>query len=101
MVILPWGEIKVKLTSGRKIDIAANIRLQSHAEIIRMFKRKMLEEGRYSEILSDSTMYAILEQCHAKQSKAQTCVDYYLAAALDVKINFFNLNDRKFRDSVR
>lgn len=44
----------------------------------------MEEEGRKDEILPLSTMYAILEHCHAAKSKELTCVDYFLAAALDV-----------------
>uniref|UniRef100_A0A914QML5 C2H2-type domain-containing protein n=1 Tax=Panagrolaimus davidi TaxID=227884 RepID=A0A914QML5_9BILA len=42
----------------------------------------MEEEGR-TKVLPKSTMLAILNHCHAKKSKELTCVDYYLAAALD------------------
>uniref|UniRef100_A0AC34G5Y4 Uncharacterized protein n=1 Tax=Panagrolaimus sp. ES5 TaxID=591445 RepID=A0AC34G5Y4_9BILA len=43
----------------------------------------MEEEDRIDEVLPLSTMYAILEECHAKKSKELVCVDYYLAAAID------------------
>uniref|UniRef100_A0A914Y5R8 Uncharacterized protein n=1 Tax=Panagrolaimus superbus TaxID=310955 RepID=A0A914Y5R8_9BILA len=83
MVLLPYGETSVKLSNGVKLDVAANMRMQSHKQIIRMFRIKMEEEGRMNEVLPLRTMYAILEHCHAKKSKELTCVDYFLAAALD------------------
>uniref|UniRef100_A0A914YDL3 C2H2-type domain-containing protein n=1 Tax=Panagrolaimus superbus TaxID=310955 RepID=A0A914YDL3_9BILA len=82
MVILPYGGTSVIMSNGQKLDVAANMRMQSHMQIIRMFLKKMEEEGR-TKVLPKSTMLAILNHCHAKKSKELTCVDYYLAAALD------------------
>uniref|UniRef100_A0A914P6G8 Integrase catalytic domain-containing protein n=1 Tax=Panagrolaimus davidi TaxID=227884 RepID=A0A914P6G8_9BILA len=83
MVLLPYGEKSVKLSNGEKLDVAANMRMQSHKQIIRMYRKKLEEEGRTGDALPLSTMYAILKHCHAAKSKELTCVDYYLAAALD------------------
>jgi hypothetical protein len=87
MVLLPYGQKSVKLSNGENLDVAANMRMQSHKQIIRMYRKKLEEEGRTEDALPLSTMYAILKHCHAAKSKELTCVDYYLAAALDVSFH--------------
>ncbi|GMR31448.1 hypothetical protein PMAYCL1PPCAC_01643 [Pristionchus mayeri] len=79
VVGLPYGVKVVKYSDGSKDVVPNTIRLQSHAEIIRMFTAHMKQQNKGHLLLSETTMYEILRRCGATRSHALTCIDYYLS----------------------
>uniref|UniRef100_A0A7E4V3E4 C2H2-type domain-containing protein n=1 Tax=Panagrellus redivivus TaxID=6233 RepID=A0A7E4V3E4_PANRE len=85
LISLPYGIKHAKLSDKTKIDIPHTIRIQRHAEIIRMYVSKRREEEKNPEFqpLPRSTMFEICHHCYAIRSKALTCVDNYLASGYE------------------
>lgn len=88
MITLPYGEKTLTFSNGKKMSIPNKMRIMSHSEIVRTFTGKMTEEGKKDMLLPESEMYAVLAKCYATPSKNLACVDYYVAAGLEV-INHF------------
>lgn len=90
MIGLPYGRVFAKLSDKQKIEIPNVLRLQRKAEIIRLYY-KFLEESNLNNMkLSRATLFRILDVCSAKERKAVTCLDSYVALGMEVCILVLN-----------
>ncbi|XP_071126479.1 uncharacterized protein [Mytilus edulis] len=74
---LPFGERKLKLQDGKKIETPNIIRCMGPAAIVDQYKQYCKEND--FNPLGDSTMFKILSECTATMRKSLEGLDYYLA----------------------
>ncbi|XP_071150590.1 uncharacterized protein [Mytilus edulis] len=74
---LPFGERKMRLSSGKIIETPNVIRCMAPAAIIQQFKQYCAENEEIP--LGDSTMFKILTECTANVRKAFEGIDYFIA----------------------
>ncbi|CAC5407841.1 unnamed protein product [Mytilus coruscus] len=73
---LPFGERKLKLQDGKKIETPNIIRCMGSAAIVYQYKQYCKEND--FNPLGDSTMFKILSECIATMRKSLKGLDYYL-----------------------
>ena len=81
---LPYGQKTVKTSKGT-IDVPNTIRIQSNAEIKRLYKAYLEANGNSDLLMSDSTMDRLLQGLPATRRHSMSCVDNFLADSQKVR----------------
>ncbi|KAE9547131.1 hypothetical protein FO519_009657 [Halicephalobus sp. NKZ332] len=95
---LPWGVKHGKLSDGGKLEFPNVVRDLQGAQLIRMYKTELEEKNRNDLLLSDSTLWRLLEKASATKAKSLQGVDSFIAFGRDA---FDELKDRveKWKES--
>jgi hypothetical protein len=90
MIGLPYGRVVTRLFNKEKVEIPNVLRMHRKAEIVRLYNKFLEESNMVHMKLSRATLYRILDVCLAKERKAVTCLDSYIALGLEVKFKSKN-----------
>lgn len=84
MIGLPYGRISTRLSDKQKIEIPNVLRMHRKSEIVRLYYKFLEESNLQNMKLSRATLFRILDVCAAKERKAITCLDSYVALGMEV-----------------
>lgn len=84
MVGLPYGRVTARLSNKDKVEIPNALRLHRKTEIMRLYDKFLDDADLHHMKLSRSTYFRILDACTAKERKAVTCLDSYIAFGMEV-----------------